>query len=310
VIGSAAVDAGELAGPGVPFADEARLRRMDRFGRAGFLAGSLALRAAGYDARPDVDPRAGLVFGSALGCRDANTRHAVLVSQTAQPEDLSPSLFTQTVHNSVVGELSIEWRLGGVSELLVSGRTAGLEAILRGAAHVSEGEAERSVAAGAEGIHPEMERAWNEERPRYGGRAEDVACTDGAASVVLARSGTAAARATLRGGVVFFEPDAGRVASRLASFVAGIEKGRGVRARLVLASPALDGAFEDTAVVRAGLDGRAITGPAAVERFSTAGPRAVADLIAGGGAGLHVVVVRDPGGPVAALALEISPRSA
>jgi hypothetical protein len=309
VIGAGAVDARELAGDAIPVYDEGRLRRMDRYGRAGFLAGSLALRDAGASASRDADPRAGLVFGTALGCRDSITDHACLLAQTTHVEDLRPSLFTQTVHNSVVGELAIEWRLGGVSEVLVSGRTAGLEALLRAAAHVAEGDADRVVAAGAEGIHPEMERAWSEEQRRYGARGEDVPCADGGAALVLARPGAGRAHARLLGGASFFEPDAEWVAARLAPFLRRLGGEEGALPALVLASPALDAAFDRAALERAGLGSIVIEGPPRVELFAAAGPRAIVDLLRAKTPGLYAVVVRDPEGPVAAVGLEVIPRN-
>ncbi|HEV8268088.1 MAG TPA: beta-ketoacyl synthase N-terminal-like domain-containing protein, partial [Thermoanaerobaculia bacterium] len=59
-----------------PLADPARLRRMDRFARIGFLAGSRALAHAGRSREGEVDARAGVVFGTAFGCRDSITEHA------------------------------------------------------------------------------------------------------------------------------------------------------------------------------------------------------------------------------------------
>jgi len=310
VIGAAAVSAAELEGAAIPVYDEGRLRRMDRFGRAGFLAGSLALRDAGHVAPADVDARVGVVLGSALGCRDANTRHAHLLASARHVEDLSPSLFTQTVHNSAAGELAIEWRIGGPSEVLVSGRAAGLEAILRAASLVGSGAADRVVAVGAEGLHPEMQAAWLEERARYGPRGAELPCADGGAAVVVAREG-GAARARLHGGVVFFEPDEKRVAARLAAFVEGLTGGGGGTPALVLAAPALDAALEPAALEAAGLGALVVDGPSERELFGAAGPLAVVDVLRGARGGLSVVVVRDPEGPVAAVALELpaTPRS-
>jgi hypothetical protein len=307
VVGTGVVDGPELEGAGVPIFDEARLRRMDRFGRAGFLAGSLALRDAGLERGADADPRTGFVLGTAFGCRDAVTRHTHLLAETTRVEDLSPSLFTQTVHNTVVGELAIEWRIGGVSEVLVSGRTAGLEALLRAAAHVADGTAERVAGVGAEGLDPEMEAAWTEERARYGAGAERVAALEGGAALVLAPLETFA-RARILGGTVFCEPDAGRVAARLAPFVESLTNG--ARPVLLLATPALDGAFEKAPRARAGLQELGITRAPEVERFAAAGPRAVVDLVRAGTPGVTVVVVRDPDGPVAAVGVEITARNA
>src|SRR6185369_1216286 len=103
-----------LAFPGetLTLAEAARLRRMDRFGRLGFLAAGRALASSGYLRKETADPRTGVVFGTGFGCRDSITQHAVLLEDAAGVEDLRPAVFVQTVHNSVNGELSIEWNLG------------------------------------------------------------------------------------------------------------------------------------------------------------------------------------------------------
>lgn len=101
--------------------DSNRLRRMDRFGRSGFLAGARVLAAAG---RPPAavsglpDPRFGVVVGTALGCRDAITQHERLLASAGRAEDLAPSVFVATVHNAVCGEIAILYGLGGVAETL------------------------------------------------------------------------------------------------------------------------------------------------------------------------------------------------
>jgi 3-oxoacyl-(acyl-carrier-protein) synthase len=114
IAGAAIVNAENLSGASVPYADEARLRRMDRFGRAGFLAGSAALVDARIARTREPAPRVGLVVGTAFGCRDAVTRHAHLLAETAHTDELSPSLFTQTVHNTVAGERALAWGGGGI----------------------------------------------------------------------------------------------------------------------------------------------------------------------------------------------------
>ncbi len=146
--------------------DANRLRRMDRFGRSGVLAGSRALAAAGLapaaaGAAPDA--RFGVVVGTAYGCRDAITQHERLLASAVRVEDLAPSVFAATVHNAVCGELAILYGLGGVAETLVSGRTAGLEALVLAASRVARGDADRILVVAAEGIDEEMREAWGRE---------------------------------------------------------------------------------------------------------------------------------------------------
>lgn len=148
--------------------DANRLRRMDRFGRSGVLAGSRALAAAGRaPASPaaEPDPRFGVVVGTAFGCRDAITKHERLLATASKVEDLAPSVFVATVHNAVCGELAIIFGLGGVAETLVSGRTAGLEALVLAARRVAGGDADRILVVAAEGLDAAMRGAWERENP-------------------------------------------------------------------------------------------------------------------------------------------------
>jgi len=140
-----------------------------------------------------------------------------------------------------------------------------------------------------------------------------VRCAEAAAAVVLANASGTAARARLLGGLVFFEPDAGRVASRLAPFIRDLSDEGDDLPSLVLATPAYDGAFERTPLARAGLQALDLVPAPRVELFAAAGPRAVVELVRSGRAGTYVVIVRDPEGPVAAVAVEVAgvtPRTA
>ena len=139
--------------------DANRLRRMDRFGRSGVLAGARSLAAAGFPpvaAGAAPDPRFGVFVGTAFGCRDAITQHERLLAAAARVEDLAPSVFAATVHNTVAGELAIGWGLGGPAETLVSGRTAGLEALVLAASRIAKGDADRILVVAAEGIDDAM----------------------------------------------------------------------------------------------------------------------------------------------------------
>ncbi len=148
--------------------DANRLRRMDRFGRSGVLAGSRALAGAGARAATPgaaPDPRFGVIVGSALGCRDAITQHARLLAAATRVEDLAPSVFAATVHSTAAGELAIAFGLGGPAETLVSGRTAGLEALALAASRVAKGDADRILVVAAEGIDGTTRAAWERENP-------------------------------------------------------------------------------------------------------------------------------------------------
>jgi hypothetical protein len=148
--------------------DGNRLRRMDRFGRSGVLAGARVLSAAGVERAAPLaspDPRFGVVVGTAYGCRDAITQHERLLAGASKVEDLAPTVFAATVHNTVCGELAILFGLGGVAETLTSGRTAGLEALVLAVGRIAQGDADRILVVAAEGIDEEMRRAFARENP-------------------------------------------------------------------------------------------------------------------------------------------------
>ena len=94
-----------------------RPRRMDAFAWAGFAAADRALAETGYERRPSADPRTGVVAATALGCRASVAEHQLALSRAARLDDLSPAVFARTVHNTVAGELALEWRLGGATRL-------------------------------------------------------------------------------------------------------------------------------------------------------------------------------------------------
>jgi hypothetical protein len=206
--------------------DANRLRRMDRFGRSGVLAGARALAAAGIPpaaAGAAPDPRFGVVVGTACGCRDAITQHESLLAAAARVEDLAPSVFAATVHNTVAGELAIGWGLGGPAETLVSGRTAGLEALALAAARVAKGDADRILVVAAEGIDDAM-------------RESDASLVESSAAVLLeAEEEEGEKEISLRGegkavfveAVLTFDPDSRREASeeRLEDFLEGVGLG-------------------------------------------------------------------------------------
>jgi len=202
--------------------DVNRLRRMDRFGRAGYRAGTRAFAAAGLTRGERPDSRCGVVVGTRHGCRSAITEHAARLAVATRVEDLAPSVFAATVHNTVNGELAIALGLGGVSETIVSGRTAGLEALILGARRVAEGDTDRVLVVAAEGIDDAMREAWEEEKSAFGKRAAGVELVESAAAVLLEARETSDFPRFIEG-CLFFEPDTRRAAARFLEWSRGVD---------------------------------------------------------------------------------------
>jgi hypothetical protein len=289
--------------------DANRLRRMDRFGRTGFLAGTRAFAASGATRPPDPDARSGVVVGTRHGCRPAISEHAARLAAAARVEDLAPSVFAATVHNSVNGELAMALGLGGVSETIVSGRTAGLEALILGALRVASSSADRVLVVAAEGVDDAMREAWEEEKLAFGERAAGVELVETGAAVLL-QAEKREDRICFVEGCLFFEPDARRAAARFFEWVNAIE-GRGTGdaatpAAVTLCTPE----YEDF------LEGYREKKPR-VERFGAAGMYEIACEVAARRAQaadalsphspskkIHLYLTRDITGAVAAVALE------
>ena len=298
--------------------DANRLRRMDRFGRTGFLAGTRAFAASGAPRPPGPDARSGVIVGTRHGCRPAITEHAQRLAAAARVEDLAPSVFAATVHNSVNGELAMALGLGGVSETIVSGRTAGLEALILGALRAASSDADRVLVVAAEGVDDATREAWAEEKLAFGERAAGVELVETGAAVLLQ-----AEQISLNGeekredrirfveGCLFFEPDARRAAARFFEWAKEVEA-RGTDdaappAAVILCAPN----YEDF------LEGKEGDAPR-IERFGAAGLYEIACEVSARrahAAGLpsphspskkiHLYVTRDITGAVAAVALEL-----
>ncbi len=230
--------------PDLPI-DLSRLRRMDRFGRSGFLAGSLALAEAGLSPKSLGEPSIGVVFGTSHGCRDSLIEFTRAMRGAASVDDLSPAVFAQTVHNSVNGELGVAWGLGGVSETFVSGRTGGSEAIARARELLAAGRQRSIVAGGAEGINPAMTGWWDREMAALRPPSAPGLLREGAAALVLVTSaprGSRAPMAELVSSAAFFEPRPKAAGERAATWLEAAFGGV-IPDLLLAASPDLDGAF-------------------------------------------------------------------
>lgn len=289
--------------------DANRLRRMDRFGRTGFLAGMRAYAASGASRPPDPDAGGGVIVGTRHGCRPAIVEHAARLAVANRVEDLAPSVFAVTVHNSVNGELAMALGLGGASETIVSGRTAGLEALILGARRVASRDADRMLVVAAEGVDDAMREAWEEERSALGPRAAAVELVETGAAVLL-EAEKKRERIRFVEGCLFFEPDPRRASARFFEWMDGVEERAGGNARPAAVSLCVPD-YENF------LEGYGEKEPR-VERFGAAGLFEIARDVAGRRAHaadvlsphspskkiLLAYVTRDTTGAVAAVVLE------
>src|SRR5664280_2312796 len=196
--------------------------------------------------------------------------------------------------------------LGGVSETIVSGRTAGLEALILGARRVASSDADRVLVVAAEGVDDAMREAWGEERSALGPSAAGVELVETGASVLLEAREQESIRFVE--GCLFFEPDARRASARFFEWMDGVEARAAGNARSAAVSPCVPD-YEDF------LEGSKERGPR-VERFGAAGvfeiAREVADRLAQAADALSphspskkillAYVTRDTTGAVAAVA--------
>jgi Beta-ketoacyl synthase, N-terminal domain len=172
---------------------ESGVRRMDRYAA---LACTVAERVLVRAERvPDSagDPRWGVVLGSSLGSWASNARYLDDLVERL-PVELSPVLFARTVSNTINGEIAIARRLGGVSHTLVSGWSAGADAIAEAAALVAEGRADWMLAGGVEAPDPTLDALHAERRREPGLGWLPSRVETGAAMCLLGRPDRAAPR--------------------------------------------------------------------------------------------------------------------
>jgi len=129
-----------------------RLRRMDRLCALALGAADAALVDAGVDGTTLAalsGPRLGVVLGTRFGCHATSCEYyRGLLAEG--PRGASPRLFAYTLPSSPLGEVAIHVGAQGPAQAVVSGRQAGLEAILRAAELCTSGRADRVVAIVAE----------------------------------------------------------------------------------------------------------------------------------------------------------------
>jgi hypothetical protein len=166
---------------------EAGPRRMDRYAALATSAAARLWTRAEIAPPSADDPSWGIVLGSSFGCWSSNARYLDdLVTRPAL--ELSPVLFARTVSSTINGEISIAWRIGGPSHTLVSGWSAGAEALAEAGALIHEGRADRVLAGGVEALDPTLDALHTERRREPGLDWLPPSIESGAGLCLLARA--------------------------------------------------------------------------------------------------------------------------
>lgn len=154
---------------GAPPGRSAQLLRMDRLCGLSLCVADRVLLASPAAGRFDPNTTAILV-GSRYGCHksDEDFFRGLLEGQP------SPRLFAYTLPSSPVGEVSIHHELRGPGLSIVSGRTAGLEALAQATLLLESGQAQTCLVIGCEAASPSLIE-----------HATDVDLCDGAAAILL-----------------------------------------------------------------------------------------------------------------------------
>jgi len=189
-----------------------QLMRMDRLCGLAMCATDRALLSLQAVGRFKPETTA-VVLGSAYGCHktDEDYFRGFLAGQP------SPRLFAYTLPSSPIGEVSIHHGLRGPGLSIVTGRTAGLEALCEAQALLAAGQASACMILGCEVAAPAL--------PMF---AEDAELCDGAVALLLAPAAGCAEDADF--GQIIAATTAFRLDDPLAAIVA-------VRAELLALEP-------------------------------------------------------------------------
>ena len=132
----------------------AKLARMDRLCALALVAADGALLDAGIVVPSAALARIGVVLGTAFGCHATNEAY----DAGARCGAPSPRLFAYTLPSSAVGEISIHAELTGPVTTVVSGLTAGLDALREARRHLEAGRADRMLVVAADVVTPTLAR--------------------------------------------------------------------------------------------------------------------------------------------------------
>ena len=272
----------------------AKLARMDRLCGLGLVACDGALLDAALqpsDASAWNGDRTAVVLGTAFGCHQTNEDYyRGFLKEGAQ--GASPRLFAYTLPSSPVGEISIHYGIRGPAAAVAPGLTAGLAALEAALRELVSGRADRVLAAAAEVATPLLERLLARE-----GVAPSL--FDGAAALVLERTGGAAARGAAPRGRILATATTHAPGARARAVDEAARRALHAADLGPGAIGAVYACAEDAEAVRA----LGITAPAREEGAGTLGAApliACARRLLGGGDGIALVLAGDPDGTAAA----------
>ncbi len=195
-----------------------RLRRSSEISHYAAIAGMKALHDAGLDEKTG---RIGVVFGiSSGGVRYTTRFYHDIISTGAGTA--SPLLFPETVYNAPASHLAALLGLDGMSYTLVGDSMVGLSALSLGADLVGTGQLDHCVVVASEEAEWILCEAFrrsrfftnsDETKPFGGPGNRGTVFSEGAAAVVLSRSGSIEI-AGLHRGIPYFKSASAGVAMR------------------------------------------------------------------------------------------------
>lgn len=195
---------------GSHLAREPRLRRASAISMLAATAATAAVTASG------VTPgsRTALVVGVSSGCAVYTRRFYEQIAKTGA-NTASPLLFPETVHNAPASHLAAMMKLDGATYTLIGDASIGLQALHFGNQLLAMGDADHVIVAAAEELDwilAEGHRLWRL-TSRTGRSTPDsgsgALLAEGAAAIVLARSGGKTSITTTAGISVASRKEAG-----------------------------------------------------------------------------------------------------
>jgi 3-oxoacyl-[acyl-carrier-protein] synthase II len=267
----------------IPTERRMRIGRLDRLCRLFLTAAYLALDDARLQIGAGEAERAGLSFGTGLGCVLTNAEYNQKLVEHG-PAAASPRLFAYTVSSAAAGEVSIALGIRGPNVTSHAGLAAGLQAIGYGADLIRLGKADVVLAGGADALGEALVRGLADlglVGSRDGAGVESgMTPAEGAAVLVLesaehARRRGAHVRTSVRGYAAGFEPTLPRRE--------GVPDGISNTMRRALAASGVDASDVDVVIrgAHAGTAG-ALEARALQEVFGNAQPVTVAPKAAWG----------------------------
>jgi len=202
----------------IPADKRSRIGRLDRLCRLFLSASYLAVDDARLPRESDLGARAGISFGTALGCLLTNAEYYdKIVEQGAGAA--SPRLFAYTVSSAAAGEVSIALGIQGPNATHHLGFAAGLGALGYGADMIEMGRADVVLAGGADANGPVIAEALRDmgllkrraQAEPFGDALPGIVPSEGAVVAVLeseehARERGARIHGSILGYAVGFEP--------------------------------------------------------------------------------------------------------